>query len=246
MAEQIPIVERKYTIAESIDETPEVVIIRMKSEENQIWNFDPGMFMMISGLDETGKRYIARAYSIASDPSSQNMEFFIIKEPVHGEHIGRSHFADAKVGDPFILRGPSGQFRFDPTKDSKVLFIAGGTGLAPFMSMLRHMKFTGAKTDVVMLYSVKFPTEIIRKTELADLAQTLGMKMVVTVTRPAPGDGWTGQTGHIDAAMIQKYAPDVSERMCYICGPLTFVKAEKDSLSLIGMKPDRVSADVWG
>ncbi|MFI5412736.1 MAG: ferredoxin--NADP reductase [Candidatus Micrarchaeales archaeon] len=242
-----PIVEKKYFISEKIDETPEVLIIGFKPEEATPSPFDPGMFMMISGIDKTtDQKYVARAYSIASDPSSQNMEFFVIKEPTHGEHIGRSHFADVQIGDPFILKGPNGQFRFDPAKDSKVLFIAGGTGLAPFMSMLRHMKIIGAQTDTNMLYSVKFPTEIIRKDELNAFSQQLKLKMTITVTRPAPGDGWTGQTGHIDSTAIQTLAPDFKERMCYVCGPLPFVKAIKDAMTALGVPPERVSADVWG
>ena len=47
----------------------------------------------------------------------------IIKEPKHGEHIGTSHFVDAKMGDIFVLKGPNGQFRFDPNTDKKVIFI---------------------------------------------------------------------------------------------------------------------------
>ena len=242
-----PVVERKYFVSEKKDETPEVIIIGMKPEDGKPNAFDPGMFMMVSGVDKsTGQRYVARALSIASDPSSSDMQFFVIKNPTHGEHIGRSHFCDVEMGDPFILKGPSGQFRFDPAKDSKVLFLAGGTGLAPFMSMLRHMKVVNASTDAVMLYSIKFPTEIIKKDELAALAQQLKLKTTVTVTRPAPGDGWTGQTGHIDAPMIQKYAQDFSERMCYICGPLTFVKAVKDALAALNVPTQRISADVWG
>jgi ferredoxin-NADP reductase len=242
-----PIVERKYFLSEKVDETPEVLIVGLKPEDGQPSSFDPGMFMMISGLDKsTGQRFVARAYSIASDPSSQNMEFFVIKEPTHGDHIGRSHWADAQIGDPFLLKGPSGQFRFDPAKDNKVLFIAGGTGLAPFMSMLRHMKVVDAHTDAVMFYSVKFPTEIIRKDELNDMSNTLSLRVMVTVTRPAPGDGWTGLTGHIDAAMIEQYAPDFAERMCYVCGPLPFVKAVKDAMTALNVPPQRVSADVWG
>jgi ferredoxin-NADP reductase len=241
------IVERKYFITEKIDETPEVLIIGMRPEDGKPNAFDPGMFMMLYGIDkQTGERHVGRALSIASDPSSVNMEFFVIKNPTHGEHIGRSHFCDAEINDEFILRGPNGQFRFDPSRDSKVLFIAGGTGLAPFMSMLRHMRATGASADVAMLYSVKYPGEIIRKQELEALERTLKMRLAVTVTRPAPGDGWTGQTGHVDAAMIQKYAPDFSERMSYVCGPLPFVKAVKDALAQLGVQPNRISADVWG
>ncbi len=242
-----PIVERKYSITEKIDETPEVLIIGMKPDDGQPNAFDPGMFMMLSGVDkQTGEKHVGRALSIASDPSSVNMEFFVIKNPTHGEHIGRSHFNDIEPGDPFLVKGPNGQFRFDPNKDKKVLFIAGGTGLAPFMSMLRHMKIINATTDVIMLYSVKFPTEIIKKDELDALQQQLKLKMTVTVTRPIEGDGWTGQTGHVDAPMVQKYTPDFAERMCYICGPLAFVKAVKDSLASLGIPPQRISADVWG
>jgi glycine betaine catabolism B len=70
--------------------------------------------------------------------------------------------------------------------------------------------------------------------------------MVITVTRPQPGDGWTGQTGHIDKDMIMKYVPDLGIRTAYICGPLEFVKAAKDALSALGMPNDKVKADVWG
>ena len=243
---QIPITERKYVLAEKIDETPEVLILKFTSDDGKPWQFDPGMFMMITGIDDTGKRYTARAFSIASDPSAQGMEFMVIKEPTHGEHIGRSHFMDAKVGDVFFMKGPNGQFRFDPSVENKVLFIAGGTGLAPFISMIRHIKATGSKSDVILLYSTKYPTEIISKDELNGYVKDLGIKMAVTVTRPQEGDGWTGQAGHVDKDMILKCSPDYSERTAYICGPLAFVKAVKEALAALGVPPARVKADVWG
>jgi len=208
--------------------------------------FDPGMFMMITGVDADGKRYTARAFSIGSDPSTPGMEFMIIKDPKHGDHIGRSHFVDAKIGDTFALKGPNGQFRFDPSVNKKVLFIAGGTGLAPFISMLRHIKVTASQSDVILIYSIKYPTEIIRKEELMNYVPQLGMKLVITVTRPAAGDGWTQQTGHVDQAMVGKYVPDMAERTAYICGPLEFVKAAKDALTALNVPAERVKADVWG
>jgi ferredoxin-NADP reductase len=215
-------------------------------EDGQPCPFDPGMFMMISGLDSEGKKYTARAFSIASDPSTPGMEFMVIKEPTHGDHIGRSHFMDSKVGDVFMFKGPNGQFRFDPNTDRKVCFLAGGTGLAPFTSMLRHIRVTGSQNDVVLLYSTKYPTEVIWKDELNSYVNDMGVKMAITVTRPQPGDGWAGETGHIDAPMIQKYVPDSAERGFYICGPLPFVKAIKEALTSLGVPANKVSADVWG
>ena len=241
----IPVVERRYVLSEKIDETPDVLVLKFMPEDGKPWAFDPGMFMMISGIDGAGKRYVARAFSIASDPSTPGMEFMVIKEPRHGEHIGRSHFVDANVGDPFIMRGPNGQFRFDPKQNKKVVFIAGGTGLAPFISMVRHIKVTRAESDAILLYSTRLPTEIIYKSEIESYKE-LGVKVIVTVTRPEAGDGWTGQTGHIDAQMLQKYVNGIQERTYYICGPLTFVKAVKDALAMLKIDPSKVMADVWG
>ena len=104
---------------------------------------------------------------------------------------------DANIGNTFLLKCPNGQFRFDPNTDRNVVFIAGGTGLAPFISMLRHIKVTNSRSNVVLLYSTKYSNEIIRKDELNGYVADLGITLVVTVTRPQPGDGWTGQTGHI-------------------------------------------------
>lgn len=240
------ITERKYVLVEKKDETPEVLIIKFMPDDKNAVAFDPGMFMMIIGVDAEGKKYTARAFSIASDPSNPGMEFMIIKEPAHGDHIGRSHFVDAKIGDVFMLRGPNGQFRFDPTIDKKVIFIAGGTGLAPFISMLRHIKATKEQCDVILLYSIKFPTEVIFKDELNSYVSDLGVRLDITVTRPQPGDEWTGETGHIDANRIKTDSPDYLERTAYICGPLAFVKAVKDALTSLGVPQERIKADVWG
>lgn len=242
----IPITDRRYILMEKTDETPEVVILKFMPEDGKPAQFDPGMFMMITGMDSEGKKYTARAYSIASDPSAQEMEFMVIKEPTHGDHIGRSHFVDAKTGDIFFMKGPNGQFRFDPSINKKVLFIAGGTGLAPFMSMIRHIKASNSQSDVILMYSVKYPTEVIRKEELNSYITGLGIRLVVTVTRPDPNNGWKGQTGHIGKDMILKYASDYIERTAYICGPLAFVKAAKDALAALSVQPEMIKADVWG
>ncbi len=255
MPAAIPIIEREYSLTEKIDATPEVLILRFKPADGSQNLFEPGMFMMISGIDPTGKRYVGRAFSIASDPSSPDMEFFIIKQHVHGDSVVKSQFVDSNIGDKYLLKGPNGQFRFDPSLDKKVMFIAGGTGLAPFMSMLRHVKLVNTGTDIITLYSVKYPTEIILKEELEQLTNDFGAKLVVTVTRPptqgqpatqAPENGLSMETGHIDSNMISKYCNDLSERTFYICGPLPFVQAIKTALASLQVPNERVKADVWG
>ena len=246
MADQIPVSEKAYKLAEKVDETPEVLTIRFAPVDNSATQYDPGMFFMITGVDAAGKRYVSRSFSIASDPSSATQEYYIVKKAHVGtaiEHV--SHFVESNLGDTYYMKGPYGQFRFNPQENKKVLFVAGGTGLAPFISMLRHIKQVNSGNDVDLLYSIKFPTEIIRKAELEDYAKTLNLKTTITVTRLQPTDQWDGEKGHIDAAMIQRHSPDVVERTCYICGPPAFVKAVKDALTSLGVKPEKISADVW-
>ncbi len=246
MADQLPVTERQYRLVEKIDETPEVLTIRLAPSDGATMRFDPGMFIMTSGLDGSQKRYVSRSFSIASDPSSPVIELYIVKRSHVGTAIEHtSHFVDSAVGDLYYVKGPYGQFRFDPRENAKVLFIAGGTGLAPFVSMLRHIKVLNSGNDIDLIYSIKYPTEIIRKQELEAYATGLGLKTTITVTRPQPGDGWTGETGHVDANLIGRHSADVAERTCYICGPPAFVKAVKDALVSLGVKPEKISADVW-
>lgn len=247
MAQALPISEKLYKLMEKVDETPEVLTLRFVPDGNVATPFDPGMFFMISGIDAaTNKKCVSRSFSIASDPSSPVMEFYIVKRTHVGTSIERtSHFVVSNIGDPYYIKGPYGQFRFDPKENRKVLFIAGGTGLAPFVSMLRHIKTLNTGNDVDLLYSIKYPTEIIRKNELEAFAEKLGLKTTITVTRPQPGDNWSGEIGHIDAGMIKRHSPDVIERTCYICGPPAFVKAIKDALTSLGIKLEKISADVW-
>ncbi len=246
MAELIPVSEKLYKLSEKIDETPEVLTIRFAPGDGAPLHFDPGMFVMISGIDSAGKKYVSRSFSIASDPASAVMEFYIVKRAHVGTSLEHdSHFNESALGDSYYIKGPYGQFRFDPQENRKVLFIAGGTGLAPFISMLRHIKVVGSGNDIDLIYSIKYPTEVIRKQELADYASQLNLKTTITVTRSQPGDGWAGEKGHIDMEMIRRHSPDVTERTCYICGPPAFVKAVKDALMALGVKPEKVSADVW-
>lgn len=231
-----------FEIVQIIQETPDVNGFKLKSKENVKITFDPGMFVMLTYMDPVTSEKTTRAFSIASAPSEDFLEFYI--SMIHGRFT--SHLDTAKLGDIYYVTGPHGQFKFIPSQDKKVLFLAGGTGIAPFISMLREIKQLSTDNDVSLIYSVKYPNEIIRKNELEDLAKNLKLKTTVTVTRPKEGDVWSGETGHINADMIKRSTPDFIERSPYICGPLAFVKALKDALISLGVQPEKIKADVWG
>ncbi len=238
----IQINQKPYLINEIIKATPDVNVFRFKAADNTRVNFDPGMFIMLTHIDPINNEKITRAFSIASAPNAQTIDFYI--HMIHGRLT--SKMENAKIGDQYYMTGPYGQFRFVPSEDKKVLFIAGGTGLAPFMSMLKQIDTNSHDTDVVLLYSIRFPTEIIMGNELEDIRTRVKMQMAITVTRPEQSESWVGERGHISVDMIKKYAPDYKDRTAYICGPLNFVKAMKEALETLNVPNIKIKADVWG
>ncbi len=236
------IVKKPYTIVNLYPTCRDVDILELKATDNATLDFDPGMFVMLVYKDPTTGVEISRAFSLASSPNSPTLDFAIAM--IHGQFTSKLDVA--KAGDMLYVTGPYGQFKFDPNKDKKVLFIAGGTGVAPFISMLRMIKERNLSIDVDLLYSIKHPDEIVLKDELESYMKDMGMKMTITVTRDDGIGSWSGERGHIDANMIQKYSPDLLERGAYICGPLNFAKAMKAALVSLNYPEKNISADIWG
>jgi ferredoxin-NADP reductase len=235
------ILNKPYLLTEIKKLTPSVTSFVFKAQDSTSIDFTPGMFAMLQYKGQDGQS-IARAFSIANSPPSSELEFIIAL--IHGAIT--SKLEAAKVGDIYYVSAPYGQFKFDINSSGKFLFLAGGTGLAPFMSMLRYAKSLGKEIDTNIIYSTKYSNEIIYKDELAEYARTSEFKMTITVTRPQPGDGWTGITGHVNADMISKSAPDFKERISYICGPPAFVKAVKEALISLGVDEKSIKAEMWG
>jgi len=238
------IVKKPYILESIIKETDNVNLYRFRAQDHASLDFTPGMFAMLYYRDQATGEEIGRAYSIASEPGVDYLDFII--ELVHGKLTSKLELA--KEGDIYYISAPYGQFKFDTSLGSKFLFLAGGTGIAPFFSMLKYAAKNAIDADIVVIDSVRYPSSIIAKQDL-DALQALEkpkIRCIITVTRPQPGDGWTGATGHIDANMLAKYVPDLAERVCYICGPLGFTKAMKDLLSSLGMPTQKIKTEMWG
>lgn len=237
------IIKKPYVL-ESIEKTtPDIFTFSFRAQDGAVVDFSPGMFVMLCYKNsETGEE-ISRAYSIANAPPSDHFEFTITM--IHG--MLTSKLEVAKPGDIYYISGPYGQFKIEFGEGSKILLLGGGTGVVPFIATMKRLKKEGGRmADACLIYSVRYPTEIIYRDLLDSYAKDMGLKLLVTVTRPQPGDGWAGQTGRIDADMIKKFVPDLAERTCFICGPPPFVKAVKDALVSLGVGAKAIRAEMWG
>jgi ferredoxin-NADP reductase len=133
------------------------------------------------------------------------------------------------------LRGPFTSY-FVWRGESPVLLVGGGSGVVPLVCMLRHKRRTMPELDMRLVYSVRYPDDVIYEDEIGDAA-------ALTYTREAP-DGWSGHTGHIDAELLR--APAEGARLAFVCGSNGFVEAASELLLELGMDPGAIRTERFG
>jgi ferredoxin-NADP reductase len=184
-----------------------------------------------------------RSYSIASAPESDEVELTV--ERIDDGEVSPYLVDEVRPGDVFEVRGPiGGHFTWSADEGGPLLLVAGGSGLAPLMSMLRPRAARGASVEVHVLVSARSPEDLLYAGELAALEPREGLRLSHTYTRETP-PGWTGWSRRIDAEMIAEVTPGPDARS-YVCGPTPFVERANDLLVAGGHDPSTIRAERFG
>ena len=193
-------------------------------------------------LTAEGGYQAERSYSIASAPGEP---LGITIELLDDGEVSPYLVEEVRDGDRFELRGPiGGYFVWDGSGDAPVLLIAGGSGVAPLMSMIRHRAAIGSRTPTRLLYSSRSWDDVIYRAELEQPAG--GLEVVHTLTRSQPS-GWTGYARRIDAELLGEVAWPASEGpRVFICGSTRFVDAAADGLVAMGYPPLSIRTERFG
>jgi len=188
-----------------------------------------------------------RSYSIASEPEREGEIDLTLARIDDGEVSTYMH--DVLIpGDLIEVRGPiGGYFVWEASRTEPLLLIAGGSGVVPLMSMIRHRAATGAKNPTVMLYSSRSFEDIIYYNELEGLrAIDGGPQIFHTLTRSQP-TGWKGYTRRIDQDMLREVAGPLGKTVqVYICGLTLLVEAAANSLVKIGVPSNQILTERFG
>ena len=186
-----------------------------------------------------------RSYSIGSAPELDQVELTI--ELIEDGEVSPYFVEEVRKGDEFELRGPiGGHFTWSVDEGGPLLLVAGGSGLVPIMSMLRHRAARSSDAEAHVLISVRSPGDRLYAAELEALAGSPGLALSWTYTRKPPPD-WDGYTRRVDGPMLAEVgpAPDAHPR-AYVCGPTPFVEAVGDLLVAAGHNPRSVHAERFG
>jgi ferredoxin-NADP reductase len=188
-----------------------------------------------------------RSYSIASAPEREGEIDLTVERIEDGEVSTYMH--DVLIpGDQIEVRGPiGGYFVWEATMAEPLLLIAGGSGVVPLMSILRHRAAAGAKNPTSLLYSSRTFEDIIYYDELEKLRTANGgLYIFHTLTRSQPA-GWKGYTRRIDQDMLKEVAGTLGKSVqVYICGPTLLVESAADSLVKVGIQPDQIRTERFG
>ncbi|MCP5431871.1 MAG: ferredoxin reductase [Alphaproteobacteria bacterium] len=234
---------RTAQVREAIDETPRV---RSLVLDVPGWTpHRPGQHVDVRLTAEDGYQ-AQRSYSIASPPEARHL--VITVERIDDGEVSPYLASEARAGDRFEIRGPiGGYFVWTEALGGPLFLIAGGSGIAPLMAMLRHRAARASKVPALLLNSARSVEDIIYREELERLAsRDDGLEVVHTLTRRRPA-GWTGGTRRIDRDMLAELGIPATERpRVYICGPTPLVEEAAKSLVALGHDASLIKTERFG
>jgi ferredoxin-NADP reductase len=187
-----------------------------------------------------------RSYSIASGPEDDHLVLTV--ERLDDGEVSPYLADELMPGDELELRGPiGGYFVWEESQGGPLLLIAGGSGIVPFRSMLRHRTAVGNPVAVRLLYSSRSLGEIIYREELMRFADEDGaVEIDYALTREWPED-WQGHRGRIDRELLAGVAwPAGEQPLVFVCGPSGFVEAAAQALVDNGHATNRIRTERFG
>lgn len=227
----------------SISSRVKVFRIKLKNNPKKII---AGQYFDIRLTAENGFQ-AQRSYSISSSP--QNLKFieFTISKSPNGEVSEYLH-NNLQIGDKIEVKGPLGNyFNWIPANNGQIIFFAGGTGISPFMSMIRHKIETQNNSKFKLMFSSRTINDVLFFDELNKytiLDPSFDMK--ITLTREKSSI-WKGLTGRLSINEIERSLHNIDKNSVnYICGPTNFVEKISTIILDLGVNYDLIKTERFG
>ncbi len=224
------------------DLTYDMKRFRFELIEPQEIIFAAGQYVQINcPAYKPGQEEVSRAYSVASDPTNTRIVELIVRRVPNGICTGWM-FDYLKVGDPVQFTGPYGEFRLSAT-EAPMVFIAGGSGMAPFVSILYAMYHAGSKRKVEYFFGGNSVRDLFLLEQMAEFEKKLSnFRFIPVVAKPSPQDNWKGICGLVTQAVEQTMG-DLSGYEGYLCGSPGMIDASIKVLANMGMPKDKIYYD---
>lgn len=230
---------RPYRLVETRPENRGTWTLVIEPDGHDGIRFMPGQFAWLT-IDRTLFAIREHPFSLASSAESpKRLEFTIAEAGDFTNGIGK-----IPTGTVVYLDGPHGNFSIDRYDGPGYVFIAGGIGSPPIMSMLRTMAARSNGKSAWLFYGNPSWESVTYREELEALEQTLNLQTVHVLEEAS--DDWTGETGFIDDDVLQRHLPENRGELIYfICGPVVMVTAVLSALDKVGVPLENVHTEQY-
>ena len=219
------------------DETADVKTFVLAPRNPCVFRYEPGQFIT---LDLTiGGESINRCYTISSAPTRPHTISITVKR-VPGGPVSNHLHDTLKVGSILRAVGPMGDFscfrQGAPKPSPKYLFLSGGSGITPLMSMARTFHDLAEPRDIAFVHAARSPADIVFRNELELMArnQPSHFRFAPICEGDSPLQPWHGLRGRLNLGLLNHIAPDYKAREIFVCGPSPFMAAVREMLKGAG------------
>ncbi|MEK1855351.1 MAG: hybrid-cluster NAD(P)-dependent oxidoreductase [Phyllobacterium sp.] len=213
------------------DETHDVKSFTFVSPDHKQFSFRAGQYFMFEvGLDNEDD---GRCYSVSSSPLRKNAITITVKR-VPGGRV--SNWLHDNLTPNLVVHasGPLGRFVRPAAK--KYLFLSGGSGITPVMSMARELADASEPTDVIFVHAGRSPQDLIFRNELSNLASRVkGFRLHLLPEDIGNERSWPGLSGRISKEFLSLAVPDIADRVVMCCGPAPFMTAARKISAELGV-----------
>ena len=225
-----------YAVVEVRPERGDVWSLALEAQGHPGMPFAPGQY----GYLKLGSPYTLDEHPFSFSSSSERPERieFAIKEL--GDFTNR--IGQVPPGATAFVDGPHGSFSTDLTPATGYVFIAGGIGIAPFMSLLRTLADRGDPRPIQLIYGEKSWENTAFREALDALRERLDLDLVYVIEHP--DEDWQGETGFVNEDLLRRRLPrEAFDRHVFICGPNPMIDAVERALDACGVPERNVSAE---
>jgi len=183
---------------------------------------------------------LTHTFSIASSPFDEEL---LVTTRIRNT-VFKQAISSLPIGSPVRIEGPMSSFSLHNNTARQAVFLAGGIGIAPFLSMLTYATEEKLQHRIVLFYANRYLEDAAFIDALWRLERdNPRFRFVPTLTRATNNNGWKGKTGHIGLQMLFAHVGILRGPIYYIAGPPTMAAATRRTLSEVGVDEDDIRTE---
>ncbi|WP_043458877.1 hybrid-cluster NAD(P)-dependent oxidoreductase [Azohydromonas australica] len=218
-------------------ETHNVRTFTFRAKQERYFGFEPGQYFLFD-FEIDGETH-SRCYSMSSSALAPRA-FSITVKRVDGGKVSNWLHDHLKPGGMVRGTGPTGTFTLPDPGEGPYLFVSGGSGITPVMSMVRALADARRHPDIVFVHAARTPADLVFRDELLYRAKvTPNFRLLFLPERAGNETGWSGLTGRVSEALLKVAVPDLAQRTVMCCGPAPFMKAMRELSLALGVPQAR-------